>query len=248
MITCLIIDDEPLARSIIKNYLANITTIEIIGEFGDGLSALKGIKELKPDLIFLDIQLPKLTGLEVADLLESKPYIVFITAYNQYAIDAFELSALDYLLKPFTKERFDRAIQRVLERNSLEQTNSDKIDNFIESYQPQNNLLERIAVRSGNKIEIITASEITHLEAEGDYVMIFTKKGKFLKDRTMKYFETKLHTNSFVRIHRSTIVNIEEIKRIELFEKDSYIVVLKDGKNLKTSSSGYKLLKERLLL
>ncbi len=248
MIKSIIVDDEPLARSIIKSYLKNNNNFEVIGEFGDGLSALKGIKELKPDLVFLDIELPKLTGLEVAELLEIKPYIIFITAYNQYAIEAFELSALDYLLKPFSKERFDMAIDRVLDRSSLKQTNGDKIDDFIETYQPKNSFLERIAVRSGNKIEIISTSEITHFEAEGDYVMLFTKRGKFLKDRTMKYFENKLDNCSFIRIHRSTLVNIEEIKRIELFEKDSYIVILKDGTNLKTSGSGYKLLKDRLEL
>ncbi len=250
MIRTLIIDDEPLARALISTYLKEHAEFELIGEFGDGLSALKAINELKPDLVFLDIQMPKLTGIELVELLDTKPMIVFITAYNQYAIEAFELSACDYLLKPFTRERFHTAIDKIQTKAKTENGTSNelKIDKLIKDYAPKEEQLERIAVKLGSKIEIFAVSEITHLQAEGDYVMIFTGNGKYLKDRTMKYFESRLDENKFVRIHRSIIVNIDEIQRIELFEKESYIVILKGGATLKTSGTGYRLLKEKLHL
>lgn len=248
MIKTLIVDDEPLARSIIKTYLSEHEQFELIGEYGDGFSALKAINELKPDVVFLDIQMPKLTGIELLELLDIKPIIVFITAFNQYAIEAFELSACDYLLKPFAKERFNTTIARILDKYGRNDSSDITVGKFIEKFSSHEEKLERVAIKNGAKIEIIPVSEITHIMAEGDYVMIFTKNGKFLKDKTMKYFESRLDETKFIRIHRSSIVNIDDIQRIELFEKENYIVILKGGVTLKTSSAGYKLLKEKLLI
>lgn len=248
MIRTIIADDEPLARSVIKSYLADFKEFEIIEECGDGLSAFKTTNEKKPDVLFLDIQMPKLTGIEIIELLEHKPQIVFITAYDQYAINAFEHSACDYILKPFTRERFVQSIERIKERLAKVDQGfmSEKYKQLITSFHASDEKIERVAIKNGSKIEIISVDDIIYLQAEGDYVMIHTSQGKFLKEQTMKYFEARLNEKEFVRIHRSTIVHIDQIKRIELFEKDSYIVVLKNGTSLKTSNSGYKTLKEIL--
>lgn len=248
MIRTIIADDEPLARLVIKNYLADINEFEIIEECGDGLSAFKAVNEKKPDVLFLDIQMPKLTGIEIIELLEHKPQIVFITAYDQYAINAFEHSACDYILKPFTKERLMQSIDRIKERLTRfdEGKNNDRYKQLLSNFQSNEDKLERIAIKNGSKIEIISVDDIVYLQAEGDYVMIHTNQNRYLKEQTMKYFETRLNDKEFVRIHRSTIVHIDQIKRIELFEKESYIVILKNGTSLKTSNSGYKILKEML--
>lgn len=247
MIRTLIVDDEPLARSIIKSYIAEHSDFEIIGECGDGLSAFKSITELKPEVVFLDIQMPKLTGIEIIELLETKPQIVFITAYDQFAINAFEHSACDYILKPFTKDRFEQSIHKLREHLALkDELNSTKYKMLLNQVQNSDIKLERIAIKNGTKIEIISVDEINYLQAEGDYVMIYSNQNRYLKEQTMKYFESRLNEKEFIRIHRSTIVNINQIKRIELFEKDSYVVVLKNGTTLKTSNSGYKMLKETL--
>jgi two-component system LytT family response regulator len=246
MIRTLIVEDEEPARMLVRKFLDDFSEIEILGECADGFSAVKSINELKPDLIFLDVQMPKLTGFELLEIIEHKPQVIFTTAYDSYAIRAFEENAVDYLLKPFSRERFADAVGKVMARiaSKTEQSYSD----VMALAEGKTEILQRVAVKLGAKIEVIAAPDIYFLESEGDYVMIHTKTGKFLKEKTMKYFEGHLDPDSFIRIHRSFIININEISRIELFEKESYMVKLKSGAQVKASSSGYKALKDALKL
>jgi two-component system, LytTR family, response regulator len=244
----LIIDDEEPARNLIKNFLSDYPNIELTGEFPDGLSGLKAINELKPDLIFLDIQMPKLTGFEMLELMELRPHIIFTTAYDQFAIKAFDEHATDYLLKPFSKERFAKAINRVIENPENLNNNEKHIRSILKTVNEKKEFIIRIAVKSGSKIDVIGVDDISYLEAEGDYVMIYTKNDCFLKEKTMKYFEDHLDNSQFVRIHRSFIVNVNEISRLEHYDKENYLAVLKNQKKLKVSSAGHKLLKQLLHL
>lgn len=246
MIRTIIIDDEEPARMLVRKFLEDFSEIEVLGECSDGFTAAKSINEHKPDLIFLDVQMPKLSGFELLEIIEHRPQVIFTTAYDSYAIKAFDENAVDYLLKPFSRERFADAVSKVMGRiaSKSEQNYSD----VIALAEEKTEILQRIAVKSGTKIEIIAVSDIIYLESEGDYVMIHTKSGKYLKEKTMKYFEQHLDPETFIRIHRSFIININEISRIELFEKESYIVKLKNGAQIKASNSGYKALKDMLKL
>jgi len=243
--TILVEDEEP-ARELLKNFLADHEEIEVIGECADGFSGVKAINELKPDLVFLDIQMPKLSGFELLELIEINPLIIFTTAFDQYAIKAFEMSAVDYLLKPFTRERFTQAVKKTIDKFANKQNNHSAVHAVIKAIDEKPELLERIAVKTGSKIHVIPVDDVFFLEAEGDYVMIHTKDGKHLKEKTMKYFETHLNPARFVRIHRSYLVNVNEILRIELYDKENYSVLLKNTANLKVRSSGYKLIKQVL--
>lgn len=245
-IKTIIIDDESLARDLIKSYLADNNQIEILGEYSNGFQGLKAINELHPDLIFLDVQMPKLTGFELLELLD-KPYnIVFTTAYNEYAIKAFEHNAVDYLLKPFSEERFEDAIAKAIHRTQSQVEESDTIEKLKNHDDKNKDKLNRVVVKSRNKIDIIPVDEIRYFEAQDDYVMIYTHDGHYLKQKTMKYFETHLNPKEFCRIHRSYLIRIEEISKLEPYEKDSWMLVLKSGEKLKVSKNGYKLLKQQL--
>ncbi|MCB9360664.1 MAG: LytTR family transcriptional regulator DNA-binding domain-containing protein [Flavobacteriales bacterium] len=236
----IIIEDEPLARDLIKNYLANENDIDLIGEFDNGFSGLKAINELKPDLVFLDVQMPKLTGIELLELLDEFPKIIFTTAYDEYAIKAFELNAVDYLLKPFSKERFSQSLNKVREKSS------DISE--LKKHVSETKQLDKIVVKSNDKINIIPLNEILYFEAQDDYVMIYTKTGKFLKYETMKYLEEHLDKSKFIRIHRSYIINVNELQKIEKFGKDNYQVILSGNINLSVSRSRYQHLKQFLNL
>ena len=242
----LVIDDEQPARDVVKHYLKDFSEIEIIGEFSDGFSGLKAIQELKPDLVFLDVQMPKLTGLELLDLLEQPPLIIFSTAYDQYAIKAFEMNAIDYLLKPYSKERFSQAVQKAIAMAASGIKIDAPVQNLVRTLEENPEYLLRIAVKSRHKVSVIPIEDIVYLEAEGDYVMIHTRDARHLKEKTMKYFETHLDPAQFIRIHRSYIVNARFIDRIEYYDKENYAVLTKTGDKLKASTSGYKLLKQAL--
>lgn len=238
----IIIDDEPLARMIVKEYLQSYKEIEIVGECGDGFEGLKVIQQYQPDLVFLDIQMPKITGFEMLELVDQPVSIIFTTAYDQYAIKAFEANAVDYLLKPFGKERFDKAMQKFSEQrgaNSRKEQPEQLLQTAANS-PTQNN---RVVVKNGNKIKIIPAIDILYLEAADDYVKIHTKEGAFLKNKTMSYFEETLDRSLFVRCHRSYIINIQEVTRIDQNEKDSHIALLKSGIKIPVSRNGYTKLK-----
>ena len=237
----IIIDDEPLARSIVKEYLLSYNDIEVIAECNDGFEGMKAIQQHKPDLIFLDIQMPKINGFEMLELFEDAPAVIFTTAFDEFAIKAFESNAVDYLLKPFNKERFDKAIQKFLQQ-SANQPVQPVLETAAQSPGQQN----RIVVKVGNKIKIIPVSQVNYLEAADDYVKIVTAEGSFLKKRTMNFFERSLTNWHFVRIHRSYIVNTQLITRIDAHEKDSHLVLLNTGARLPVSKTGYSKLKEIL--
>ena len=241
----IITDDEPLARSLIRSYLKDDSEMEIIGECGDGFSALKSVQEFQPDLLFLDIQMPKLTGFEMLELMDTPPLIIFSTAYDEYALKAFEKNAADYLLKPYSRERFEQAIKKA--KAMLQHGKSvNKTSGINNTLKQKVGTLERVAVKTGNKINVVLAEDIFYLEAQDDYVMIYCTAGKFLKQQTMKYFEDALDPTIFMRVHRSYIVNLNEIIQIEPYEKDSHLIVLRNGAKIPVSRSNYSELKKTL--
>ncbi len=242
-----IIDDETPARDIVKTYLAELPYIEICGEYGDGFSGMKGIKEHNPDLVFLDVQMPKITGFELLELLDNPPSIIFTTAFDQYAIKAFEMNAVDYLLKPFAKERLHQAVEKARLRQ-LNQAPDDKpnLPKLVDDMEDKTDSLFRVVVKKGGDIHVIPVDTIQYVEAKDDYVMLYTSKGRFLKEKTMKFYEDHLDPQQFVRIHRSFIVKVDQVKRLEPYGKSSYIAVLAEGQKLNVSLSGYKRLKEVL--
>ncbi len=246
MIRTIIIDDESLARDLIRAYLKKFEDIEVIQECGDGFQGLKAIQEHKPDLIFLDIQMPKITGFEMLELLEEPPVIIFSTAFDQYAIKAFELNATDYLLKPYAEQRFTEAVEKAKQKIGTKKVVKEELESLQETRAESDESLDRIVVKTGNKIQILSLESISHFEAQDDYVAIHSEQGKFLKLMRMKHLENKLPTGEFVRIHRSHIVNVKQIEKLELYEKDSYLLHLKTGNRLPVSRSGHGRLKEVL--
>jgi two-component system LytT family response regulator len=245
-IRIVIIDDETPARDIIKHYLKEVDSIDVIAECADGFSGLKSISVLKPDLVFLDIQMPRLTGIELLEVLTEKPEIIFTTAYDQFAIKAFELNAIDYLMKPFPKKRFLDAVKKAIDK-IRSGTGIKEEANQLLSKKPETSLpVNRIVVRKGNAINLIPVEQIKYIESQDDYVMIYHSTGKALKQQTMKFYEDNLPKADFVRIHRSYIVNVVEIKRIEPYGKDNHVAILHSGDKLPVSRAGYKQLKEDL--
>ncbi|MHC1705302.1 MAG: LytR/AlgR family response regulator transcription factor [Tenuifilaceae bacterium] len=241
----IIVEDEEPARDLLKKYLEPFPEIELIGEYIDGFEGAKAINQLKPDIVFLDIQLPRITGIEVLELLDHSPMIIFTTAYDEYAIKAFEKNAVDYLMKPFSRERFSQAIEKVKARIAIQSQSNQNIQQLSDSLTT-GTFLDRIVVKSNQAINVIPTEDINYLEAQDDYVMIHTTGSRYMKKQTMKYFEDRLDPNQFIRIHRSFIANVTTISKLEPYEKESYLAVLKNGAKLKVSSSGYKVLKERL--
>ncbi len=243
----LIIDDEPPARDIIRHYLSEDQGIVIAGECENGFEALKMIGEAKPDLIFLDVQMPKITGFELLELLTDPPQIIFTTAYDEFAIRAFEMNAVDYLLKPFSGTRLRQAVDRARIRLESKGTTPRKeIEDLKSGLQDTAEDLDRVVARLGSKIVVIPVEKIWYIEAQDDYVMIYSESGNHLKEKTMKYFETHLASRGFIRIHRSHLVNVNQILSVDLYGKDTHLVVLKCGAKLKTSAEGYKRLRELL--
>lgn len=246
MLKTIIIDDEAPARELLKHYLKDIAEVKLVAECSDGFEGLKKISELKPDLVFLDIQMPKLTGFEMLEVLDERPFIIFTTAYDQYALKAFELNAVDYLLKPFPRERLVEAVNRVLLKRKEETESDNTIDKLIGSRPDNSPGLSRIVIRKGNAINMIPIEDVVYIEAQNDYVMVHYIGGKGLKQQTMKYYEDNLPFSDFVRIHRSYIVRVDQIKRLEPYAKENHLAVLGSGDKLQVSKNGYKLLKERL--
>ncbi|MFV0594058.1 MAG: LytR/AlgR family response regulator transcription factor [Draconibacterium sp.] len=240
----IIVEDEELARNLMKTFLSDIESVEIIAECENGFEGVKMINELKPDLVFLDIQMPKITGFEMLELLEHKPQIIFATAYDQFALKAFEYNAADYLLKPYSKDRLAEAVAKVEERIQTEGRESDVAEKVSEF--PRESFLDRVVVKDRNKIHIAPVDAIRYIESMDDYVMIYTTEGRWMKQKTMKYFESALNPKDFIRIHRSYIVKVDEISEIQQYEKESYVVILHDKTKLKVSKTGYKNLKEIL--
>lgn len=242
MITTVVIDDEPLARSIVLEYLQEYSQIKVVQECNDGFEGVKAIMQHQPDLIFLDIQMPKINGFEMLELIESSPAVIFTTAFDEYAIKAFEAHAVDYLLKPFSKERFNKAVQKWLDNRKHKKSDipvQHALSNTVKQPEEQN----RIVVKFQNNIRIIPAQDIYYIEAFDDYVKIFTKADYFLKKKTMSYFEEVLNPSAFSRVHRSFIVQLQLITRIEPYEKNNHMALLKNGKRIPLSRTGYARLK-----
>jgi two-component system LytT family response regulator len=240
----IIIDDEPLARSIVKEYLQKHPELHLAAECGDGFEGVKAIQQHQPDLIFLDIQMPKINGFEMLELVDQPPAVIFTTAFDEYAIKAFEAHAIDYLLKPFDQQRFDKAIAKWQEQRTKDAGNITQELLETASQSPAQN--QRIVIKDGSKIKIIPVHDVQYLEAADDYVKVHTKDGYFLKNKTMNHFEQVLDANQFVRSHRSYIVNVQQITRIDPYEKDGHVAVLRSGVKVPVSRSGYGKLREVL--
>ena len=246
-VSTIIIDDEPLAREIVNRYASEMEGLNVVAQCGDGFEALRQIQLHKPDLLFLDIQMPKLDGFELLEVLDYNPVIIFATAFDQFAIKAFEMNAVDYLLKPFSKERFQGAVQKAIQRIGLEKANaSASLVTLKESVQESRGMLDRVVTRLGSKVTVIPVDRIWYIESADDYVMIYSELGNHLKEKTMKYFEEHLPSNNFVRIHRGSIINLAQISAIDPYTKDTHMVTLKCGAKLRASAEGYKKLRAML--
>ena len=239
-IRAVIVDDEDLARQMLREFLSAHAEIEIVAECANGFEAVKAVTELKPDLLFLDIQMPKLDGFEVLELIGTEMAIVFVTAYDEYAIRAFDIHAVDYLLKPFGAERFEIALQRVKKRLGGKLPAPTELSS---SARPPAQYAERIVVRDGTRVHIIPVAKLDYAEAQDDYVGLHAEGKTHLKQQTISSLETVLDPAQFIRIHRSCIVNLEKVTRIEPYSKDNHVVVLTNGTQLPVSRSGYARLR-----
>jgi two-component system LytT family response regulator len=235
--TIVIIDDEPLARGIVKEYLEGFSHVQVVAECGDGFEGLKAITQYHPDLIFLDIQMPKINGFEMLELIDNPPPVIFTTAFDEYAMKAFEAHAIDYLLKPFSKDRFDKAMNKLLGQKNINLPRALTED--AASPESQN----RVVVKKGQNIVVLPVQRIHYFEAFDDYVKIYTTEGFYLKKKTMSYFEKTLDAAQFVRVHRSYLLNLQELTRIEPMEKDNHVALLKSGCRIPLSQAGYAKLK-----
>lgn len=242
MIRTIIIDDEPLAAGIIQEFLIQFPQFEVLEVCQDGFQGLKAINQHKPDLIFLDVQMPKITGFEMLELLEEPPAVIFTTAFDQYALKAFDAKAMDYLLKPFSESRFKQAIDRFLDSRGKDSEKRDAGEGFDYLAEKSN----RLVVRVKNDIKIIPITEVIYFEADDDYVTIHTSSGKYLKKMTMKTLEESLDSGKFARVHRSFIINLNGITGIEPYERDTYLVKLRAGEQIPVSKAGYARLRQVL--
>ncbi len=243
MYKVILIDDEPLARQLLKTLMEPHKELEVVAECGDGFEGFKAIQELNPDLIFLDIQMPRLNGFEMLELLDNPPSVIFTTAFDEYALKAFEAHAVDYLLKPIIKDRFEKALQKWLQQApAKEHAHVSPLleNNVYEGYQ------HRIVVKDNSLIRIIPAQDIYYIEANDDYIKIFTKDGSYLKKSTLSHIEQTLDPQQFVRVHRSYLVPVSQLMRIEPYEKESHIALLHCGAKVTVSKSGMAKLKTLL--
>lgn len=241
-IRVLIVDDEPLARERIRDLLASVADVEILGECGNGMEAVAAISEKKPDLLFLDVQMPQLDGFGVVEAvgIENMPMTIFVTAYDRHALRAFEVHALDYLLKPFDAERFSKALERARARMGQDKPAIDeRLEAFLSDVQTRNKPLERIMIKTSGRIFFLRVEEIDYIEAAGNYVRLHVGKEDHLLRETMTSLEGKLDPHKFLRIHRSTIVNFESIQELQPLFHGEYAVILRNGTQL-TLSRGYR--------
>jgi two-component system, LytTR family, response regulator len=235
-----IVDDEPLARQVVREYLGAHPGVEVVAECANGFDAVKSVTELSPDLVFLDVQMPKLSGFEVLELLGRDVAVIFTTAYDQYALQAFEVHAVDYLLKPFSEERFAEALSRA--RGRLLARDPFPVDALVSEARPKQGPLERVLIREGAQVHVLPVDRIDYVEAQDDYVSFVSEGKQYLKDQTLGAVEALLDPARFVRIHRSYLLNIDRIARVELYAKDSRVAILQDGKRLPVSRAGYSRL------
>jgi two-component system LytT family response regulator len=239
-----IVDDEPLARAVLREYASSEPELEIVADCANGFEAVKAVADLKPDLVLLDVQMPKLDGFEVLELLGREQPVVFITAYDQYALRAFEVHAVDYLLKPFSAERSREAIARARER--VRTRTATPVDEVVREAKPRTGHAERVLIRDGANVHVLPVDTIDYVEAQDDYVAFRSAGKQYLKDQTLAAVEATLDPARFVRIHRSYVLNIDRIAKVELYAKDSRMAILRDGTRLPVSRAGYARLSQLL--
>ncbi len=245
MYKVIVIDDEPLARSVVMEYLQSHADLRVMQQCNDGFEGLKAINQQQPDLIFLDIQMPKITGFEMLELIDPMPSVIFTTAFDEYAIKAFETHAIDYLLKPFSQERFDKAIQKWRE-TKFPDNRLNSISELMNSNNSPAENQNRIVVKDGSQIKIIPITEVHYIEAYDDYVKINTIDNCYLKKKTMSFYESHLDPNLFIRVHRSYILSLSQLTKIDVIDKNNHAALLKNGTKIPLSKTGYSKLKETL--
>jgi len=238
--TAIIVDDEALARQAIRQECDRRADLKVLEECANGFEAVKAITDLRPDIVFLDIQMPKLNGFEVLELLQEECAVIFVTAHEEHALKAFDANAIDYLLKPFSGDRFDKAVEKAI--IALGAGKALETRQKAAAKRPAG-LSDRILVRDGSKVQVIPLDHISHIEAEDDYVAIVARGKRHLKLQSMADIDSPLPSDRFVRIHRSTILNLDYLVRIEPYAKDSRVAILKDGTKVHVSRSGYEKLK-----
>lgn len=245
--TCLIIDDEKLARDLLREYLEAFPEIEIVGECSKGSEAVEQINKLKPDLIFLDVQMPGMTGFDVLDEIEHEPYVIFSTAYDQYAIKAFEKNAVDYLLKPLDQERFRQAVDRAMKRKKMEAGNLEDLLGSLREVGTRTSYDSHIFVQKSEKLFNLPVEEIIYLEASGDYTVISTKTDQFVSSSGIGKLEEIMNPDIFIRVHRSTIVNVNFLKEIERHFNGGMVVKMQNGKSFPVSRTYAKLIRKKVV-
>jgi len=238
-----VVDDETLARSLLIEHLARVPNLEVIGQAANGFEAVKLAEELNPDVMFLDIQMPKLTGFEVLELLgERAPVVVFTTAYDEFALRAFEVHAVDYLLKPVEPARLTAAVERVAQRLQ-NRTPPPSAQELAVAARPPGKSLERVLIRHEGRVHVLPVERIDFVEAQDDYLEFASAGKRYRKQQTMADLESQLDPTRFVRVHRSFIMNVERLARIDLYGKDSWLAILSDGAKLPMSRTGHAKLK-----
>jgi two-component system LytT family response regulator len=242
VVKAIIVDDEQLGRDIIKEFLGDHPQVEVVAECRDAHEAFEAIAKHHPDLLFLDIQMPEINGFELLEMLDEHPKIIFSTAYDQYAIKAFEVNAVDYLLKPYDEDRFNLALERAIHSLQSDQKQDDTIQKLLQTIQASTRYLERILIKQAGRIVIISCREINLIKALDDYAEISSSKESYLIQQSLNHLEKRLNPDQFVRVHRSYIVNIDAIRDIVALSSGRYKLYLKDGKEIFVSRSGYKKL------
>lgn len=236
-IRAVIVDDEELARRVLREYLSAHAEVEIVAECANGFEAVKAVAELAPDLVLLDVQMPKLDGFEVLELLGRDLAVIFVTAYDRYALRAFEVHAVDYLLKPFSPERLAEALEQA--KRKIERHEPLRAAEIAAAARPRSGFLERILIRDGAEVHVIPVGKLDYVEAQDDYASFRSEGKSYLKEQPLADLEKALDPARFVRIHRSYILNLERLAKIELYAKDSRIAILRDGTKLPVSRAGY---------
>ena len=245
-ITCVIVDDEKLARDLLREYIQQIPDMEIVGEASKGKEAVEVIDKLQPDLIFLDVQMPGMNGFDVLDEIVHDPYVIFCTAYDQYALKAFEKNAVDYILKPLDQERFKLGVERAIGRMKVEQNN---VGELLRNLKTENKTSydSHIFVQKSEKLLNLPVDEIVYLEASGDYTILTTKTDQFVSSSGIGKLEEILNPEIFIRVHRSTIININSLKEIEKHFNGGMVVKMLNGKSFPVSRTYAKLIRKKVV-
>ena len=243
-IRAIVVDDEALSRTMVREYAAAHPDVEIVAECANGFEAVRAVNDLKPDLVFLDVRMPKLDGFEVLELIGADAHVIFVTAYDAYALRAFDVHAVDYLLKPFGADRFAEALDEA--RSRIARAERAPAAALAADAQPAGVRPDRILVRSGSKVDIVPVAAVDYVRARDDYVGIMVRGRELLKQQTLADLERRLDPGRFVRIHRSFILNLDRLARLELSETRRHVAVLTDGTRLPVSRVGYARLNDLL--